>query len=123
MANALIAVISALKSHLKLPVASKVPAKRPGGVFVRVEAAPQTAYSPAHDRTLVIVQVYGPHTEAGDVLKVVTQCRDFLRFHLPQDGGIIAWEEVTGPVEFLDPDLAATHTRWQFTGYLFTSSM
>ncbi|STC97547.1 hypothetical protein [Corynebacterium renale] len=123
MVNALIAIIGALKAHVSVPVASRVPANRPGGAFIRVEAAPQTAYSPAHDRTLVIVEVYGPHTKARDVLDTVRQCRDFLRFDLPQDGGLIAWEEVTGPVEFLDPDLAATHTRWQFTGNLFTSSM
>lgn len=121
MVTALELVIEVLAEATGLPVSSKVQ-REASGVFLRVEQAAPTAFSPSHDKTMIIVQVYGPHTQLEDILETIGKCRDFLRFELAdQVPAIVGWDEVSGPVEFPDPDIQDTYARWQFVGYVFTT--
>lgn len=116
MVTAVELVIRSLAGVVAVPVVSKVPAKRPP-VFVRVEQAAPASFSPSHDRVMVIVQVYGEHARLEEVLHTIGVCRDFLRFEISQVVPlVVGYSEVSGPVEFLDPDIADTYTRWQLVG-------
>lgn len=116
MVTVLELVINALRTVTGVPVVSLVPVARPP-VFVRVEQAAPSAISPAHDRVMIIVEVYGQHPRLEQVLDIVATCRDYLRFQLDHDvPQIVGYSEVSGPVEFPDPDIAETHTRWQIVG-------
>lgn len=116
MVTALELVISALRQVVGVPVVSLVP-RNPPPVFVRVEQAAPVGFSPSHDRVMIIAQVYGEQTRLEEVLRTIGVCRDFLRFELsnvvPQ---LVGFNEISGPVEFPDPDIADTHTRWQLVG-------
>lgn len=112
-------VVRALSSIVDVPVSAKVPPNRPE-VFVRVDQAAPIALSPSHDRTTVIIQVYGTHRHQEQVLDIIGTCRNYLRFSIETDvPEIVGWEETSGPVEFLDPDIAETSTRWQLAGNIF----
>lgn len=116
MVTALELVISALRGVVGVPVVSLVP-RHPPPLFVRVEQAAPQAFSPSHDRVMIIVQVYGEQDLLEEVLRTVGVCRDFLRFEIanvvPQ---LVGFTEISGPVEFPDPDIADTYTRWQLVG-------
>ena len=119
MVTALELAISALRGVVGVPVVSLVP-RHPPPLFVRVEQAAPQAFSPAHDRVMIIVQVYGQHPQLEQVLDIVATCRDYLRFQLDHDvPAIVGYSEVSGPVEFPDPDIAETHTRWQIVGNVY----
>ena len=120
MVTALELVIGALAEKLSVPVASKIPVSGVSDVFVRVEESAPQAFSPSHDAVVIIVQVFGRTGQLEKVLDIVGACRDFLRFELSTVApNLVGWEEISGPVEFPDPDLADTHTRWQLSGQVF----
>lgn len=116
MVTAVELVLQALRSVSWAPVSTKVPAARPD-LFVRVEQAAPVAYSPSHDRAMIIVQVYGVDLEA--VIHTIGVCRDTLRFDIQSTPGLLGWEEISGPVDFPDPDLADSWFRWQLVGTVF----
>lgn len=110
-------VIAELAKILDCPVVSKVPMTRPK-LFVRVDQGAPQAYSPAHDRTMIIVQVYGVDLE--QVLETIGRCREFMRFEIYRNvDGVLGYDESGGPVEFPDPDIPAVF-RWRFSGQLYT---
>lgn len=112
-------VKQALEKVVDVTVCTKVPRARPK-VFVRIEQSAPVAYSPSHDRTVVIVQVYGSIANQKKVLDIIGACRDYLRFSVTKDiPEVVGWQEISGPVEFPDPDLDDTTVRWQFVGTLY----
>lgn len=116
-------VIGALQAEFGVPVASKVPMRLPPGPFIRVEASGAQAYSPRHDQTGLIIQVYGRWEQLDEIVELMGRVRDFLRFTLPTvELGVLGWEEDFGPYEFLDPMLSETHSRWQLTGDLYQTN-
>lgn len=116
MVTAVELVIHALASVVNCDIGTKVPNPRPD-LFVRVEQAAPVAYSPSHDKAMIIVQVYGVNLE--DVLDTIGQCRNFLRFDIQSAAGLVGWDEASGPVEFPDPDLDGQVHRWQMAGTAF----
>lgn len=119
MVTALELVIKALADATGLPTVSRVPTRNKD-VFIRVEQAAPEAYSPSHDKVLLIVQVYGILEKYDEVINTIGLVRDYLRFQLPTDvPNIVGWHEVSGPYEFPDPVIEETHTRWQLSGQAF----
>lgn len=95
------------------PVVSKVPMRRPG-VFVRVDMAAPRRINLIQYRVQIIIQVYGDELE--EVLDTMWRVQSQLEVLDVVDPVVCGWDEITGPVEFADPDIA--QHRWQMTGEL-----
>ena len=104
----------------EVPAFTRVPMDRPG-LFIRVDSGAPFALSPVQDRTVIIVQVYGDEDHYEDVIELIGRVREFMRWGITQlDEDIQGWDELSGPVEFPDPDVGSLF-RWQLTGQLYTT--
>lgn len=111
-------VIRVLDGRFGVPAFSKVPSQRPD-LFIRVDAGAPVMLSPVQDRTVIIVQVYGVDIE--EVLETIGQIREFMRWDVYQlVDNVQWWDELSGPVEFPDPDVGSLF-RWQLSGQLFST--
>lgn len=102
----------------QIPVVSKVPTQHPE-VFIRVDQAAPVVLSPVHERTRVIVQVYG--LNRYETYALARLCRDVLQAGEGRHRSIYGVEEMRGPEEMLDPDLPEV-SRWQIHGIIYTAS-
>lgn len=111
-------MLANLRKITGVTTVTKVPSRTPD-LFVRVTSAAPHLASPAHEQTGMTVQVYGRDLER--VLETLRVARNYLEREIyaanPQVAG---WQEVSGPMEFPDPDIEEDFYRWQFSGELTT---
>lgn len=101
-----------LRTHLDLPVVSKVPEPRPD-LFIRIDMAAPQRINLAQYQTGIIVQVYGQSLD--ETIDTLFHTHQILETIVYRDD-VSGWAETTGPHEFPDPDIETF--RWQLTGQL-----
>ncbi len=109
---------SALRESLNAPIYTKVP-MRPPGLFVRLDVTSNEMTTPNSQDTTIAVQVYGANHE--EVINLLGALRFVLADEIyARNPKILWWQEVSGPMEFPDPD-TDNHHRWQLTGTMTTT--
>lgn len=111
-----IAFLDAIKQWTGVDTFTKVPMKRPD-MFIRVDFGAGKTLTPASERRLVAVQIYGKNPT--QVTELAYKLRLFLMDSVyTHSDKVLWWDEQAGPHEWPDPDLTTTH-RWQITGDLY----
>ena len=107
-----------LRPIIDVPVASKVPTRRPD-LFVRIDQGTPKRINPVTDENIVFVQVYGVDLE--EVLALIGAIQEHLFLIDTRDPFVQGWHETEGPHDYPDPDLDGSVFRWQMAGLLATT--
>ena len=111
-------LLTALRKVLDVPIYTKVP-MHPEDLFLRLDVTSNEMTSPSSQETTIAVQTYG--VDQDDTINLMGALRFILADEIyARNPKILWWEELTGPVEFPDPD-TDNHYRWQLTGTMTTT--